>query len=471
MPETRTSQALPYFLSVSLAFIAALPVLFRCDTLLAQRPATPAGPNIVVILCDDLGYGDLGCYGHPVIHTPHTDRLAREGQRWTSFYASSSVCNPSRVALMTGRLPIRIQGGDRNRWANLPAEETTIAELLKSKGYATGCIGKWHLGMGDGMHPNDQGFDYFYGTPGSNDAPLKKGIERTYESTKNATIDMYDIPLLRQRESLENPLEQTTITKRYAEEAVQFIHRNKDHRFFLYLSHNMPHVPLFRSKKFEGKSAGGLYGDVIEEIDWSVGQILSGLEEHSLSNQTLVVFTSDNGPWRTYYDLGGSAGPLRDGKMTAWEGGFRVPGIFWWPGTIRPSVVRGIGVNVDLIATFATLTGAQLPTDRAFDAIDLSPTLLEGKPSARDRWFYYGHPSGALWAARLGPFKMHLESWETIGHEKVGRRGYGNYAKHEPPLLFDLGTDVMESLNVAQHHAAEVQRIQQAISKHRASLK
>ena len=432
---------------------------------------TPRPPNIVVVLADDLGYGDLGSYGHPLIRTPHLDRMAAQGQRWTSFYAASSVCNPSRAALMTGRMPIRIHGGGLNRWANVPASEATIAEMLREKGYATGMIGKWHLGMDEGMHPNDQGFDYFYGTPGSNDAPLKPGIARTYQTTRDAKNEDYDIPLLRQRETLENPIDQPLLTKRYGNEAAQWIRRHKDERFFLYLAHNMPHVPIFRSPDFEGHSEAGLYGDVIEEIDWSVGRILEAVEEAGIGGRTLIFFSSDNGPWRTYYDLGGSAGPLRDGKMTAWEGGFRVPGIFYWPGTIEPAVITGIGANVDLPATFAALTGARLAGGRKYDSVDLSPTLLRGEASPRDRWFYFGHPSGDLWAARVGPYKMHVASWETIGDELVGKRGYGNERKHDPPLLFDLRTDIGEQFDIAARRPERVNEIRQAIRSFQASLR
>jgi arylsulfatase A len=432
---------------------------------------SPQAPNIIVVLADDLGYGDLGSYGHPVIRTPHLDRMAAAGQRWTSFYASSSVCNPSRAALMTGRMPIRIHGGGLNTWANVPTNELTIAEMLKAQGYTTGMIGKWHLGMEDGLHPNDQGFDYFYGTPGSNDAPLKPGIERTYQTTRDAKNEDYDIPLLRQKETLENPINQPLLTKRYGNEAAKWVREHKDERFFLYLAHNMPHVPIFRSTDFEGHSEAGRYGDVIEEIDWSVGRILEAVEESGISERTLIVFSSDNGPWRTYYDLGGSAGPLRDGKMTAWEGGFRVPGIFYWPGTIKPAVITGIGANVDLMATFATLAGGELPADRKYDSVDLSPTLLRGTPSPRDRWFYFGHPSGELWAARMGPYKMHLASWETIGTELVGKRGYGNEQKHDPPLLFNVNTDVREQFDLAARHPDEVKKLQQAIEKFRSTLR
>ena len=244
----------------------------------------PTRPNIVIILTDDLGYGDLSCQGHPLIRTPNLDQLAAEGQRWTAFYASSPLCNPSRTALMTGRLPIRIHGGELNKWADLPQSELTIADMLKEIGYATCYAGKWGLCRSfeeGGVHPNDDGFARFFGLVGSNDAPLRTGVKRTYENIKNATSDDFPISLYQQRNAIETPVYQPTLTKRYTEESVNWIRQQtkEEEPFFLFLGHTMPHVPIFRSPMFEGHSKAGLYGDVIEEIDWSVGQIINVLEE------------------------------------------------------------------------------------------------------------------------------------------------------------------------------------------------
>ena len=432
-------------------------------------------PNLVVILTDDMGYGDLSCQGHPLIQTPHLDQLAAEGQRWTSFYASAPLCNPSRVAMMTGRMPIRIHRSDKNQWQHLPEDEITLAEMLKQAGYATAYVGKWGITnftqSDGGAHPNDEGFDHFYGLVGSNDAPLRKGFARTYENIKNAVSEDFPISLYRQREAIETPVHQPTLTKRYTEESVAWIReRPEDEPFFLFLGHSMPHVPIYASDEFRGKSRAGLYGDVIEEIDWSVGEIVKALEEAGVAKDTLVLFTSDNGPWLTYYDLGGSPGPLRDGKITAWEGGVRVPGIFWWPGRIEPAVIDGIGCNVDLVATFATLAGIDLPEDRVFDSIDLSPTLLSREPSPRREWFYYGQP-GELWAYRLGDHKLVFESWESLGTEKErGWRGYGNRQQHDPPILFDLATDISERRDIAAGNPEVVEAIRDAVVRHRQSL-
>lgn len=437
-------------------------------------------PNIIIILADDLGYGDLSVQGHPLIRTPNIDQLAREGQRWTSFYASSPVCAPSRFGLMTGRLPIRMGGTGKNAWLPIPAREVTIAEMLKNEGYATGYIGKWGLTLSPNnfaeplSHPNDQGFDHFLGLVSSNDAPMREGFKRTYENIKNATSeDFPTISLYHERQAIETPAHQPTLTKRYTENAAKWIQTHKDKPFFLFLAHSMPHVPIFRSPAFAGHSQAGLYGDVIEEIDWSVGQVIQVLRETGIAENTLIFFSSDNGPWRTYYDLGGSQGPLRDGKVTAWEGGFRVPGIFWWPGKIKPAVITGIGVNVDLIRTFASLTGASLPMDRTYDSMDLSQTLLKGTSSPRREWFFYG-PSGDfisdLWAARVEQYKLVLESQESLGREEQFERGYSNHQVHTPPLLFDLSTDIPERLNIADRYPKVVAQIQAAIDRHKQTL-
>lgn len=437
------------------------------------EPASPRPPNIVLILADDLGYGDLSVQGHPLIRTPSIDRIAAEGQRWTSFYASSPLCNPSRVGLITGRMPIRVHGDGLNRWANMPDGEVTIAEMLQEDGYTTKYIGKWGLSNRFdyvGAHPMDQGFDEFYGLVGSNDAPLREGFERTYENIRNSTSDDFPISLYRQREAIETPAFQPTLTKRYTEEATGWIREHQDQPFFLFLGHSMPHVPIFRSPAFEGHSEAGLYGDVIEEIDWSVGEIVAALEASGIAEDTLLWFSSDNGPWRTYFDLGGSSGALRDGKITSWEGGFRVPGIFWWPGRIQPAVVTGIGVNIDLMSTIAAVTGATMPPGREFDSVDLTPALLRGEPSPRQDWYFYGQP-GNLWAARVGNHKLVLESWESLGTEKqIGWRGYANHRTHSPPMLFDLSTDPGERWDVAARQPDIVEKIGEKIKHHRQSL-
>ena len=441
----------------------------------AVRDAATTRPNILIILADDMGYGDLSVQGHPVLRTPHIDDLAQHGQRWTSFYASSPLCNPSRIALMTGRMPIRIQGTGKNSWSALPEDELTLGEMLKQQGYSTAYIGKWGMSgrfEQGGRHPNDAGFDYFYGVEDFNDGGRRADLAGTYENIKNSVSEDYSFSLFRQKQAIENPTQQPTLTKRYTEESVAWLNKQDgDQPFFLFVGHTMPHVPVFSSEQFRGHSNAGVYGDVVEELDWSVGELVTTLRKRGLLEDTLIVFSSDNGPWLTYYDIGGSPGPFRDGKHTAWEGGFRVPAIFHWPGRITPSVIRDLGTQVDLFATIATIVGADLSEHRILDSLDLSRTLLERQPSERREWFYYA-TNGDLWAARMGRYKLVLESWDSVAREgELSEwRGFGNHVRHDPPQLFDLQTDLAERNDVAAQHPKIVADIEAAIADYHHSL-
>lgn len=433
-----------------------------------RRP--PERPNFVVIFCDDLGWGDLGCYGSPTIRTPQIDRLAREGQRWTSFYSAASVCTPSRAALLTGRYPIRSgMCAERPRVltsgvsrGGIPAEEILLSEALKARGYATACIGKWHLGHLPQYLPTEHGFDAFFGLDASNDHNERRDLKGEEAERLKATSAYWDNKLYRDREVIERPADQRTLTRRYAEEAVSFIRRSKDRPFFLYLAHTFPHTPLFASREFAGRSPRGLYGDVVEEIDWSVGRVVAALEELDIAKRTLVVFTSDNGPWLIRGADGGSAGPLRDGKGSTWEGGVRVPGIFWWPGMIEPAVVGGIGCTMDVYTTCIRLAGAELPGDRVVDGIDLSPALLYGAPSPRDHMIFYRGVE--VHAVRRGPFKAHFLTRPAYGP------GSDKPVAHDPPLLFDLGVDPGERHDVAARHPEEIAAIRELVAEHEAKL-
>ncbi|MEM1355944.1 MAG: sulfatase [Planctomycetota bacterium] len=403
--------------------------------LAGAQEASP--PNIVIVFTDDQGYGDLSCYGHPTIHTPHVDRLAAGGVKLTQFYVAAPLCSPSRAALLTGCYPKRV---GMHRHVIFPqynyglhTDEVTIADMLKARGYATGCFGKWHLGHRPGLMPTDQGFDVYYGVPYSNDMS-------TFHRPANTNYK-YNLPLMRGNEVLAWEPDQRLLTKNCTEEALAFIDVNKDGPFFLYVPHAMPHIPLYASGDFEGTSPRGLYGDVIEEIDWSVGQIVAKLEEHGLLENTLVIFTTDNGPWLRFKRDGGTAGPLRDGKGTNWEGGQRVPMIAHWPGRIPAgSVCRDLLTTMDLLPTIAAITGATLP-DRTLDGVNIlgSLTGTGGVTAApRDTFLYYNN-QGQLAGIRHGDDKLLFNG----------------------PELFNVAIDISEQWNLAKDQPERVAELRQ----------
>ena len=397
-------------------------------------------PNFILIFADDQGWQDLGIQGHPDIRTPNIDRMAREGMRFTSFYAAP-FCGPSRAALMTGCYPPRIDlafnHGPKSTTGIHP-DETTVAELLQDAGYATLMIGKWHLGSRAPFLPHDNGFDHWFGIPYSNDMwpyhplmpPGPNEDERMRAARERAAYTGYAgqgryydldkgqgfperLPLMSDDEVLEYDPDQTQLTKRYTDRALAFIEESKDNPFFLYLPHAMPHVPLFVSEERKGQSVRGLYGDVIEEIDWSVGRILDKLKELGIDEKTMIVYTSDNGPWLQYGVDGGSAGAFRAGKGTTYEGGMRVPGIFRYPGKIPAGQVSSEPVaNMDILPTFARLAGTEPPHDRTIDGRDLWP-LLSGEPGAKsphERFYYFagGRGHANIRAVREGRWKLHV---------------------------------------------------------------
>jgi arylsulfatase A-like enzyme len=427
--------------------------------------------NFIVIFCDDLGYGDLGSFGNPTIRTPHLDRMAAEGQRWTSFYAADSVCTPSRSALLTGRLPIRTgMYSDTTRRVlfpdskgGLPQSEVTIAEILKRKGYATAAVGKWHLGFQPEYLPMKHGFDSYFGIPYSNDMDFVGQNVSTDERRRrmmDPKVEYWNVPLMRNEQVVERPADQTTITRRYTDEAIGFVRNNRNRPFFLYLAHSMPHMPLFRSKEFAGRSQRGLYGDVIEELDANVGRLLDTLRQLRLDKNTLVVFTSDNGPWMLYNEQGGTAGLLRGAKGGTYEGGMREPTIFWQPGTVRPGVVTAIGSTLDLLPTFAAQVGEKVPADRLLDGYDLTATLRGKGKSPRETMFYWR--GSKLFAVRHGSFKAHFITKSEYGSDPA--------VEHPTPLLYNLDEDAAEKFDVAAKHPEVIAKIREIADAHRRSI-
>lgn len=442
-----------------------LVMLFFVGLNLSAQSQNP--PNFVVIFCDDLGYGDLGVFGHPIIRTPNIDQMAHEGQKWTQFYVADPVCTPSRAALLTGRYPIRsgMTSSERHVFfpdsANgLPLEEITIAEVLKNQGYATASVGKWHLGHLPQFLPHSQGFDYFYGIPYSNDMDSKywgKYLERSEDPHYFTNTEYFNVPLIENTEVIERPADQTTITKRYTQKAVEFIEQNKKTPFFLYLAHSMPHIPLFTSNEFKGRSKASLYVDVIEEIDWSVGEVLKAIKKNQLDQNTIVVFTSDNGPWLLFKTHGGSAGPLRAGKGTTFEGGQRVPTVFWAPGIVNPGVISDLGSTLDLLPTIASMAGADIPTDRKIDGFDLSEVLTEKAKSPRKDFYYWAFAE--LHAYRNEKYKIHVKQRESINY---GRPTI-NLDQAE---LYDLRADISEKYNVADQFPEVISQMKKRMQSH-----
>jgi arylsulfatase A len=422
--------------------------------LAATAPARP--PNVVVIFIDDMGYGDIGPFGATKQRTPHLDRMAKEGMKLTSFYATP-VCSVSRAQMMTGCYGARISVPGvyfPGQSVGLNPSEVTVAERLKEKGYATQMVGKWHLGDQPEFLPTRQGFDHYYGIPYSNDM-LKKSAE-----TKVPVV-----PVLRDEKVAElmDGEGQRRLVELYTKEAVDFITRSKDQPFYLYFAHNAVHTPIWPGAAFAGKSQNGRFGDWVEEVDWSVGQVLDALRAQGLAKDTIVVFTSDNGPWLTKGTDGGSAGPLRGGKGSTWEGGVRVPTLAWWPGRIPAgSINDAVAATIDLLPTFVSLAGGTVPATPVIDGRDITPILLgQSKESAREAHYYFA--SYDLQAVRQGRWKLALAPQPE---------GMGKQAAKTPPgmRLYDLDAEIGEQTDVAAQHPEVVAKLKALADKMEAEI-
>ena len=404
-------------------------LLIQCFYSFGQKP------NIVYIFADDLGYGDLSCYGAKDINTPNIDQIAKEGIKFTEFYSASSVCSPSRAALLTGRYPQRMGINTvffSESFTGIPDKEITIPEILKEKGYATGIVGKWHLGHHSKYLPLQHGFDEYFGIPYSN--------------------DMESVVYMRGNEVESYKVKQQYITKTYTKEAQKFITKNKDNSFFLYIAHSMPHVPLYASEEFIGTSKRGLYGDVVQELDWSVGQILKSLREHGILENTLIVFSSDNGPWLAMKEDGGSAGDLREGKTFTFDGGMKVPTVAMWKNRIPQGIINTeVASQMDWFPTIANITGSSIPKGLVIDGLDISKVLTDkGNRKNSDLLFLDGKQ---LQGYRSGQWKVKLPYKGFRGNK------WKQFVKAHDTLLFNLNTDPGEKNNLFEKYPEKAKEI------------
>ena len=438
-------------------------------------------PNVIIIFNDDLGYQDLGCYGSPNIKTPRVDQLAKEGVQFTDFYAASPVCSASRAALLTGCYPQRVGvPGVISAGANqgLAPKHTTLAELMKSVGYTTAAVGKWHLGDQPQHLPTNQGFDSYFGIPYSNDMYPSRHIPYATNCQFNEGFDLgkidalfanmkpdekqpesakHKVPLMRNLETIEFPVDQTTITKRYADEGISFIKQSVKEKkpFFLYLANSMPHIPLYVSPEFKGKSKRGLYGDVVEEIDYNTGRILDLLKELKVDKNTIVIFSSDNGPWLTKGADGGAALPLFEGKFTSFEGGLRVPFIIKWPNEIKAGAVcKDLAATIDILPTLAGITGAKLPEMNLDGSTILDLCKSTGNATTPHDYFFMVYKGQAV---RNGDWKYHKKRTFTVNK---------NTTTDENPALYNLKEDVGETKNIINEYPEIAQKLSQALEDH-----
>jgi arylsulfatase A len=447
----------------------------------------------VIIFTDDQGYQDLGCYGSPDIRTPHLDQLAEEGMRFTDFYVVASVCSPSRAGLLTGRYPVRMglansvlfpHSGDHG----LPPKEQTLAELMKGAGYRTACVGKWHLGHQKKYLPTAHGFDSFFGIPFSNDmwmapeleaAPellLREGVtQRQLVELRKLSLSKWDatnkpyhnwVPLMRNTQMIEFPVDQSTLTKRLTDEAIRFIETSGEEPFFLYLAHPMPHIPLHVSEAFAGRSKAGLYGDVIEELDASTGRVLAALERGGVAKNTLVIFTSDNGPWLKFGDLGGRAHPLKGGKGSVFEGGVRVPCVIRWPNRIQSGqTCTAVASTLDIFPFIAELFDRE--PEQVLDGVSLAPLVFGERDHLHESYIYYGFDGKAA-AIRMGDWKLIYNV--PVNASFNAEMGWNYTPETMQPELYNLRNDPGEKVNIAEQFPTRVVKMKKQASKRTARI-
>ena len=465
--------------ALAIGFLTLLPNASRAvavDSKDAKRP-----PNIVIIFIDDLGYADIGPFGATAYKTPHLDGMAKEGRIFTDFHSATAVCSASRAGLMTGCYPERVSilGALRPKSpVGINADETTLAELCKSRGYATAIYGKWHLGDDKKFLPLQHGFDEYFGLPYSNDmSPLQAEMVEMTPAAAAKKREAPPLPLFEGNEIIDpavSPEKLAQLTTLYTEHAVSFIDRHKDQPLLLYVPHTMVHVPLAVSEKFKDKSGAGLFGDVVMELDWSVGQILDAIKRDGLDDNTLVIFTSDNGPWSNYGNHAGSAGPLREGKGTMWEGGYREPCVMWWPGKIPADTKCDELVStLDIFPTVAELIGAELPKDHAIDGKDMWPLMAADKDAKSPHDVLYCYYGRELRAVRDPRWKLVFpHEYRSLKGKPAGRDG--NPAAYKQvktkQALYDLKNDVSETKDVAAEHPEIVARLETAAEQARATL-
>ena len=458
--------------------LTLMPILFISNHIISQSTQVKP-PNVVIIFMDDMGYGDPECYNGLLYHTPNINRLAAEGIRFTNFYAAQAVCSASRAALLTGCYPNRVGiSGALMPWTNfaLNSKEETIATSLKKIGYATGMVGKWHLGSKAPYLPTYFGFDEYLGLPYSNDMWAVGYDGKPITDTANWKSKYPPLPLIdgdKPVRFIKTLDDQSELTQIYTKRAVEFIDKNKNHPFFLYLAHSMVHVPIGASAAFRGKSKEGLYGDVMMEVDWSVGEIMKALDRNGVAKNTIVIFTSDNGPWRIFGEHAGNTGGLREGKGTSWEGGQREPCIMRWPGKIPAGIVsNNLAVTLDIFPTIADICKAPLPKEK-IDGVDIIDLLLnKNNANPRDELAYY-YQHNSLEAVRKGRWKLvFAHEFSSYDKSKVGKNGFPvKYLLDSTGLcLYDLRTDPGETVNLINDNPEIVEMLKTVADKYRATL-